>query len=147
MPRTYSRRTVTKYMKIRSLIGTMAPKEIAKTVGCHITTVYREINDPHPRGRDIPIQPPVQRPQPTAVLDSHRVLPVAVVELRLPGASDCAEVKLRTGRGSDLRGTIVLTCDGIAYRRPNQRSGEDRILSWRILQSLAQIGIALDLKE
>ncbi len=61
------------------------------------------------------------------------------IEVRLSDCGPC-EIKLRNG-GNTLLGTVVLTSDGLGYRRPNQKVPADRKLSWATLDKLMQIGI------
>ena len=52
---------------------------------------------------------------------------------------DSAMIQLRNGNGN-LIGTLVVDNEGVAYRRPNQKTMPDRKLKWDLMDRLMQVG-------
>ena len=109
---------------------------LAEKYGVSTSLVYgirRRITEPVDQSK------PVVKPSNKPPKESQEP-PIVAMSLRLPtsGAS-IATVQVRDN-SDQLLGTLVLSANGIGYRRPNQKTVHDRTLSWAILDKLMQLG-------
>lgn len=117
------------YKKIGKLLAKgWTREEVAEEMGCSVATVgraTRSAGNVKSKKRE------------AAGIDSRNGASL-VISLRIP-EKEGAIIKIR-GSGDELLGTIVLYGDGVNYRRPNQKIGAGRRISWKTLETLMALG-------
>jgi len=70
--------------------------------------------------------------------DHNNVIDLSIAVALPPGHKVVLQVR---DDWTNLLGTLIITSEGISYKRPNQKMAEERLLKWATLDKLMAIGL------